>query len=88
MKKEKYIQVEVSSSKDIENMMILLKGYNGPHGKVTLAYGIAEYQFERGIKYINVYESNEIKYTTTRNKQAELYSFNEYQKNKNKLGRK
>ena len=71
MKKETYIQVEVSSSKDIENMI-----------------GIAEYQFERGIKYINVYESNEIKYTTTRNKQAELYSFNEYQKNKNKLGRK
>jgi hypothetical protein len=80
MKKQTYIQVELSSSKDIENMMVFLKGYNGPHGKVTLAYGIAEYQFERGIRYINVYEYNEIKYTTTRNKQVKLFNVSDFMK--------
>lgn len=81
MKDNKYVQVEISSAEDIEKMMILLNKLNkvGPHGKVTLAYGLASYTFGIGVRYINVYDSSdEIKYSCTRNKKMPLYSIDKF----------
>jgi hypothetical protein len=81
MKNNIYIQVEISSTDDIETMMKLLNKLNkvGPHGRVSLAYGLAQSEFKRGTRFINIYDSSdEIKYSCTRNKQMPLYTIEKF----------